>query len=202
MAKRKSRGIPDAVLDSIKAERWVDHHVDGVDIQDDRTQHAIYTFIRFATNALMRGSIRIYRVIRVPQQEGVLAIQKKNLGRSWSWDLRGVDVYNSVPYSAKARLVDVVLVVEVPTSVVDWLGSLESNAIYAGEQYEVDLEPNQDVALLAVYPAPPSHGGWGRSASLSEADLGVPFEVFDPPVLANSGSASEAWRAANRRRRV
>ena len=123
------------------------------------------TYSRFASRAVARGrSLLVYRAVCV-QSKG--KIELDNLGKAWSAELSGVGCYNP-----GARGKQYVIEAEVSPADVDWEYGFASFMYYGEQQWEISMEKDAPVLVLAI-----------------------DDERFSPPLLGNTGHAREGWKS-------
>jgi hypothetical protein len=140
----------------------------GIDA-DEREWNVIYDavadYVGSIQGIVSHGSVRLYRVVRVPTTQDVVL---SCLGKSWSMEASGAGAQISSPYGKRA-VYDVMIVGEVQARYIDWSFGFFSYLAYPQQQ---------EISLL-------------RHAPVSVLQIGD--TKFDPPIMGSTGTSDETW---------
>lgn len=155
-------------------------------------------YISRARTIVASGTATIYRAIRIPCVGGLHNINWDCLGKSWSAEYRGADVYGMAPLESDCYR-DVVLVGNVEAQYIDWKFGFESFAIYGKDQWEISLLPYAPVLIHTVVVRPAVEGLSPDSSPYDIYKHSLPPDrreeqrVLSKPILGSTGPAQEVW---------
>lgn len=183
-----AKKLPTFLSSGSSAVRWAKRHVADLDWDNDGEvlEEWAFEYADFARQAWRDGRIEVYRAVAVPSHE---KIRFDKLGKSWSYDRRGVGVYNKIVGEGER---EVVLTAVVRPEDVDWEFGFTSFMYYGPDQSEVSMNRHAPVEVIAVDGkalAEPVRGSTGDS-----------HESWTPngramPVTPNGRKLSRAQRA-------
>lgn len=167
--KKSYKTTPPFLFSGEKAFAWAKKNVN--DLPDDDTLWTrVFQYSYFAHEVYRQGKVKIHRVVEVDlMPDGGFDVSMRCLGKAWSKERGGADVYN--PSKARTEKRTMIMIVgEVSPTAIDWSYGFGSFLWYGTEQWEVSLLPNQKVLVTEI-----------------------DGEAVDPPFAGNSGPAQEEW---------
>lgn len=152
---------------------------------EDELYHIAWDYLERARDIVEAGSVTLFRSIRIPRKGGLHNVNWDCLGKSWSAEYGGADVYGIAPGEGYVHR-DVVLVGVVKPQYIDWTYGFESFAIYGKDQWEISLLPFSPVLIREVIVRP----------TMYRWSVGEERRVLSKPIWGSTGLAGEVWEAS------
>ena len=188
---KSNRAVMDIFMDMWPSE-WSEP--DRIRTVENELRQVAWDYMERARTIIDSGSVTLFRAIRIPAKGGLHNINWDCLGKSWSAEFGGADVYGEAPFESDC-LRDVVLIGTTGPQHIDWKYGFESFAIYGKDQWEISLLPHSPVLVREVVVRPTVCGLSPTSSTYSVYGTGRPGErrVLSQPIRGSTGPTQEVW---------